>query len=422
MFSPEMLEQAQRMMAEMSPEQMAEMAKLASTMNPNMFPKGTPKVDAEQFKKAQEKMKGMSPDEVKDALKQGKAAMAAGQTGAISATVTRLKEDGNALFKAAAYNDAILKYDEALLELDKDEITEASEEFRMSVLANIAFCYMKLKEWAQCISFASQVLAVDPTNIKALFRRGVAYRHTGKISLALRDLREASRIAPSDAPITAELLEVEAMDPGQDETQVPPAVTRPSIPDPKKAVQMMRANPDMIDGVTDMMANMSEEQLEGMMAASGLLKGGEAKVMKDLMKNKDMMKSVTEMMKNIDPEQLEAMTRTMGSSSSSSEQPQMPSDPSRIFSDPKMMQSMETMIDKMPDEVIDELLKKSAGENAQIPSVVTGSRLRMVIKLFMKVVRLWLYIKAALTSMMTKQGAIILAVVILVISILLQFL
>ena len=415
MFSPEMLEHAQRMMAEMSPEQMAEMAKLASSMNPNMFPKGAPRIDSDEFKRAQEKMKGMSSDEVKEALKLGKAAMSGNQPGTISPTVIRIKEDGNALFKAAAFNDAIVKYNEALLELDKDEITDSSEEFRVSVLANIAFCHMKLKQWSECVSFASQVLTVDPANIKALYRRGVGYRHTGKVSLALRDLREASRLAPADGPITAELLEVEAMDPGQDTDEVEPQPVQP------KKAEMIRANPDMIDGVTDMMANMSDEQLEGLMSASGLLKGGDAKVMKDLMKNKDMMKSVSEMMKNIDPEQLASMAQTMGGSSASGN-PQIPENAAAMFSNPKVMQSMETMMDKMPDDVFDELIKKSAGENVTIPGVVTGGRLRVVIKFFMKLVRLWLFIKAALMAMMTKQGAIIVAVIILIISIVLQFL
>lgn len=414
---------------------MEEMTKMAATMNPNLLPKGMPKVSPSQFKEAQEKMKTMSPEELKDTFAQSKAHMDATKRVAVPGKALTLKEKGTNSFKAAKYPEAIVSYTEALNAVASIETSAITQDFKVSVLANIAFCHMKLSQWSECINFSSQVLSLDPSNVKALFRRGVAYRHTNRVSLALRDLREAARIAPSDKPVIAELLEVEAMDPGVDEdlpeSLDPPMVeevfTKPSVPS-KPSVSsstsdMFRNNPQMFDGVTEMMAGMPEDQLEAMMASTGMnMKGDDLKAMKEMMKNKDMMKTMADMMKNVDPSELQAMAEGMRGASSSSgatgAPPSMP-DASALLSDPKVVKQMETMLEAMPDSTFDEMIKQATGSEA--PSMVTPSRMRTFAKIMMKLVRFWLLLKVAMAWMMTKQGAFIIAIVILLISVLAQF-
>jgi len=411
MFSPEMMEQAQRMMANMSPEQMASMAEMASKMDPSMMPKGMPKVSPQQFQEAQEKMKGMSKDEIKSSFKQARSAMSSENSSVLQA-VAAIKEQGNALFKSGDYTRAVSKYQEAITELDNTNPVLTTQEPGISILANIAFCHMKLKEWPLCISVASRVISADPSNIKALYRRGVAYRHMNKITLSLRDLRQAAKISPADVPVTTELLEVEAMDPqDEDEEEVEEVTTQPN------PVDLLRTNPEMMDGITDMMGNISDDQLEGILKASGLGQGGEAKAMKEMLKNKEVMKSVSEMMKNMDPSQLEAMAKSMGQPGAA---PQMPA--GDMFNDPKVVKSMESMVDSLPDEVFDDILKRGVGEDTQLPAMVTGSRVRVVVRFMMKLLRLWLFIKTALAAMMSKQGALILAIIVLIVSVIVQFL
>jgi hypothetical protein len=36
-------------------------------------------------------------------------------------------------------------------------------------------CNLKLKEYKQCIHFATKVIDIDPGNIKAIYRRGMAH-------------------------------------------------------------------------------------------------------------------------------------------------------------------------------------------------------------------------------------------------------
>ena len=53
---------------------------------------------------------------------------------------------------------------------------------------NLGLSYLKIKEYQMAIKYTSNVLAKDPDNDKALYRRGMAYIGTGDISKAKADL------------------------------------------------------------------------------------------------------------------------------------------------------------------------------------------------------------------------------------------
>lgn len=55
----------------------------------------------------------------------------------------------------------------------------------------MAFCYIKTGQYHYAIKYAAQVLDNDPGNVKALFRRGVAYTKIGEVERALEDLADA---------------------------------------------------------------------------------------------------------------------------------------------------------------------------------------------------------------------------------------
>lgn len=44
--------------------------------------------------------------------------------------------------------------------------------------SNLALCYLKSKRYDMVITFANQVLMSDPSNVKNLYRRAVARRHS----------------------------------------------------------------------------------------------------------------------------------------------------------------------------------------------------------------------------------------------------
>jgi len=41
---------------------------------------------------------------------------------------------------------------------------------------NLSLCYLKLKNYEMVVSFTNQVIGQDPSNVKARYRRGLAYK------------------------------------------------------------------------------------------------------------------------------------------------------------------------------------------------------------------------------------------------------
>jgi regulator of sirC expression with transglutaminase-like and TPR domain len=53
--------------------------------------------------------------------------------------------------------------------------------------SNLTLCYLKMQRYSMVITFANQVLALDSANIKNLYRRGIAYKHTKAFDEAIQD-------------------------------------------------------------------------------------------------------------------------------------------------------------------------------------------------------------------------------------------
>jgi hypothetical protein len=48
----------------------------------------------------------------------------------------------------------------------------AAQQLRTSCQANLASCFLQLERWRECADMCDAVLAADPGNRKALYRRG----------------------------------------------------------------------------------------------------------------------------------------------------------------------------------------------------------------------------------------------------------
>lgn len=66
-----------------------------------------------------------------------------------------------------------------------------------------------MAEWTAAIVQCDAVLALDPRNGKAFFRRALALVELDMFVRALSDLREAARICPDDVAVSKELARVE---------------------------------------------------------------------------------------------------------------------------------------------------------------------------------------------------------------------
>ena len=111
----------------------------------------------------------------------------------------RLKDEANSLFVAKKFQEALTLYEEA----SREDPTNAM------ILCNRAFTHIKLENYGQALADADQCLELDPTFIKAYYRRGTARMALGKSKLALTDFRTVTRLRPGDSTALAKLKQCE---------------------------------------------------------------------------------------------------------------------------------------------------------------------------------------------------------------------
>jgi len=136
----------------------------------------------------------------------------------------KLKEEGNEAFKNGDNKNALKCYSRIFMHLGmnpcmnmasmtkqdttakpKDPLEVKCDELRLSAFNNMAAVYAKMKNWEDCKEKCTQVLKHDPDNVKALFRRGKAYRLMGLYDLARADLTKAyTLMGGKDKAIEAE--------------------------------------------------------------------------------------------------------------------------------------------------------------------------------------------------------------------------
>lgn len=108
----------------------------------------------------------------------------------------RLKEEGNALFKKSAFEEAIDKYTQAIA-LMPHEYGKELNPIAVSCYNNRAACHQQLGHYKHVTEDCSTVIENDPKNVKALLRRGLALEALEKYRSALSDIREVLAIDPS---------------------------------------------------------------------------------------------------------------------------------------------------------------------------------------------------------------------------------
>ena len=119
------------------------------------------------------------------------------------------KEKGNKAYKEGKYVRAVAKYEAALKPIDyeknfEDELQKEAKEMKRIVWLNIAAVSLKLGDYAKAIANCSKVLAVDPNNIKALFRRSQAYMHRSDFIEAECDIKMAHDLEPQNRDVIAQ--------------------------------------------------------------------------------------------------------------------------------------------------------------------------------------------------------------------------
>ncbi|KAJ3020166.1 Tetratricopeptide repeat protein 9A [Thoreauomyces humboldtii] len=131
------------------------------------------------------------------------------------------KDKGNAQFKAGNVTEALRSYHTATLYLTgldnaamsafvpgqalAEELKADIKETLKACYSNMAACYIKQSKFDKCISTCTKIIALDPANPKAHYRRGLSYLALNNADAALSDQKKAAELAPQDKGIREEL-------------------------------------------------------------------------------------------------------------------------------------------------------------------------------------------------------------------------
>lgn len=140
---------------------------------------------------------------------------------AAGCSAVELKDEGNRCFGAGRHVEALEAYAAALQALEGDEGKQQEHALRCTLHSNRAACYLQLKRFGECVEVrllfsyacvdrpnpiqhdlflqpptvneqeATAALALNPQQVKALYRRAQACERLGQLEPALRDLRLA---------------------------------------------------------------------------------------------------------------------------------------------------------------------------------------------------------------------------------------
>lgn len=129
------------------------------------------------------------------------------------------KLKGNDFYRQGLFPNAIDCYSRALNLITSQtsqtaetaEKSKTLEKEKIDCLNNRASCHYQIRSFSHCITDSSEVLDIDPNNIKALLRRGLSYESLEKFELALTDLKKIQELSPGLPQVTTAITRISKM-------------------------------------------------------------------------------------------------------------------------------------------------------------------------------------------------------------------
>jgi DnaJ family protein C protein 7 len=115
----------------------------------------------------------------------------------------RMKEEGNAAFKASRFQEAIDTYGKAL------EVDPANKLTNSKILQNRALCHSRQKSWTAAVADCDRALELDPSYTKARKTRAKALGESGNWQEAVRELKQIQEENPSEPNIAKDIRNAE---------------------------------------------------------------------------------------------------------------------------------------------------------------------------------------------------------------------
>ncbi|XP_060095056.1 FK506-binding protein-like [Heteronotia binoei] len=119
--------------------------------------------------------------------------------------VIRNKEHGGELYRAGDIGAAARRYAKALRLLVAAAPPPDYDQIKAELHANLAACQLRLRQPANAACNCTKTLTLQPTNTKALFRRGLAYDAMNDLEGAAQDLKGVLRVEPGNRAARREL-------------------------------------------------------------------------------------------------------------------------------------------------------------------------------------------------------------------------
>merc|ERR1712135_39038 len=86
-----------------------------------------------------------------------------------------------------------------------EEVRKQISQLNIKCQNNLAASYMMLDRWKDAMKACTTVLAIDPKNVRAYFRKGKALAETGELKKSIQHLKRAAHFSPNDPTIQDEL-------------------------------------------------------------------------------------------------------------------------------------------------------------------------------------------------------------------------